>query len=468
LNLRERLQRRGEYIWELPAETVENQRVPVILYLSPALFELLEDEAIRQAANAATLRGVQKAIYVMPDVHVGYGFPVGGVMATDVETGIISPGSVGYDINCLPEGTRILSDLGYSFRIEEYRGERLIGVSGGRGKPVTPVLLFKRKEKRLLRLRTSLGYTLRLTADHPLLTRRGMVAAERLREGEKVALYPFRGVPYEEPPSLTLLERTGDPETDRELGERGLLPLRTDSPVLPRLLKPLGKLSLGTAESPGDHVLHRLLKALLPDDGLPGWMYRLPLWMKRLYVAGILGSCDDLSIPSDSRELLKGVSLLLSELGVTSRLKGRSLLMDAAGENLLKLVAAFFPECSRSLRSELLHRLLGKTALSLVAGGEELTAEAFFQDILWDEVTDLREESYEGWVYDFTVADREHNFVAEGFVVSNCGVRLIATNLRREDVEPRIRELMGEILRKVPSGVGSRGGSPVQVWRISS
>lgn len=106
MGLKEQLVRKGELVWELPKGTVEGQRVPVILYISDALFELLEEDAIRQAANAATLRGVQKAVYVMPDVHVGYGFPVGGVMATDTETGIISPGSVGYDINC---GVRLIA-----------------------------------------------------------------------------------------------------------------------------------------------------------------------------------------------------------------------------------------------------------------------------------------------------------------------------------------------------------------------
>ncbi len=106
MTLKEQLIRKEEYVWELPKETVKGQRVPVILYISDSLFELLEEDAIRQAVNAATLRGVEKAIYVMPDVHVGYGFPVGGVMATDTEIGIISPGSVGYDINC---GVRLIA-----------------------------------------------------------------------------------------------------------------------------------------------------------------------------------------------------------------------------------------------------------------------------------------------------------------------------------------------------------------------
>ena len=106
MGLKEKLVRKGEHVWELPKGVEEGQRVPVVFYLSEDLFELLEEDAIRQALNASKLPGVVKAIYVMPDVHVGYGFPVGGVMATDVGSGVISPGSVGYDINC---GVRLIA-----------------------------------------------------------------------------------------------------------------------------------------------------------------------------------------------------------------------------------------------------------------------------------------------------------------------------------------------------------------------
>lgn len=106
MSLKESLIKVDEFIYELSKNTIQGQKVPVYFYLSDRLFELLEEDAIRQAANAATLPGVEKAIYVMPDVHVGYGFPVGGVMATDIEEGIISPGSIGYDINC---GVRLIA-----------------------------------------------------------------------------------------------------------------------------------------------------------------------------------------------------------------------------------------------------------------------------------------------------------------------------------------------------------------------
>jgi len=106
MGLKEALFRISDYVYMLKENTVVGQRAPVYFYISDRLFEHLEEDAIRQAANAGTLPGVEKAIYVMPDVHVGYGFPVGGVMAVDTQTGIISPGSIGYDINC---GVRLVA-----------------------------------------------------------------------------------------------------------------------------------------------------------------------------------------------------------------------------------------------------------------------------------------------------------------------------------------------------------------------
>ncbi len=132
--LKEKVVKLKDNLWKLPEGSVEGQKVPVILYLSDALFELLEEDAIKQAANAATLRGVEKAIYVMPDVHVGYGFPVGGVMATNTEIGIISPGSVGYDINC---GVRLIATnlhaKDIADRIKELMQEILNNVPAGVG-----------------------------------------------------------------------------------------------------------------------------------------------------------------------------------------------------------------------------------------------------------------------------------------------------------------------------------------------
>lgn len=96
----------GDLEWEVPIGYVPDMRVPGRFFLSMALAETLEEGAIRQLANVATLPGIVKHSLAMPDIHWGYGFPIGGVAAFDKETGIISPGGVGFDINC---GVRLIT-----------------------------------------------------------------------------------------------------------------------------------------------------------------------------------------------------------------------------------------------------------------------------------------------------------------------------------------------------------------------
>lgn len=86
---------------------VNKMNVPVTIYANDFLVsKMVSDRTIDQAANVATLPGVKKHVVVLPDGHEGYGFPVGGVAATDMEEGVISPGGVGYDINC---GVRLIN-----------------------------------------------------------------------------------------------------------------------------------------------------------------------------------------------------------------------------------------------------------------------------------------------------------------------------------------------------------------------
>ncbi len=99
------LKKVNDYIWELPSSYKPGMRVPARFFVSRKMAGSMEKGAIEQAANVATLPGIQVASLVMPDVHVGYGFPIGGVGAFDIEEGVISPGGVGFDINC---GVRVL------------------------------------------------------------------------------------------------------------------------------------------------------------------------------------------------------------------------------------------------------------------------------------------------------------------------------------------------------------------------
>lgn len=104
------LERLDEFVWEIPQSYRKDMRVPARIYASRALLkQALTDKSVEQLINATTLPGIVGYAIAMPDVHQGYGFPVGGVAATRLPDGVISPGAIGYDINC---GVRLLaSDL---------------------------------------------------------------------------------------------------------------------------------------------------------------------------------------------------------------------------------------------------------------------------------------------------------------------------------------------------------------------
>lgn len=94
-----RLIERGPCRWELPPSGA--MRVPVVAFASAALMRDMDDQAIAQAVNVATLPGIVGASYVMPDAHWGYGFPIGGVAAFDADAGgVVSAGGVGFDVSC--------------------------------------------------------------------------------------------------------------------------------------------------------------------------------------------------------------------------------------------------------------------------------------------------------------------------------------------------------------------------------
>src|SRR3954452_1727859 len=93
--------------WEVPAAARDDMRVPARVFADAELVEAIRDDgSLEQLCNVATLPGIVEAALAMPDIHQGYGFPVGGVAATEPPDGIISPGGVGYDINC---GVRLLA-----------------------------------------------------------------------------------------------------------------------------------------------------------------------------------------------------------------------------------------------------------------------------------------------------------------------------------------------------------------------
>src|SRR5438128_5069216 len=135
------LRRIDETLWEIPAGAREDMRVPARVFADEELLAAIRnDSSLEQLQNVATLPGVVDAALAMPDIHQGYGFPVGGVAATDVPHGVVSPGGVGYDINC---GVRLLAapfsaaELGARREALVHEISRRVPAGTGRGGPLS-------------------------------------------------------------------------------------------------------------------------------------------------------------------------------------------------------------------------------------------------------------------------------------------------------------------------------------------
>jgi tRNA-splicing ligase RtcB len=106
MSLDPRLQRIDDYRWRIPRDAARGMRTDVVVYASRGILEHVSgDLSLEQAVNVSMLPGIVGPSLAMPDIHQGYGFPIGGVAATDAQDGVVSPGGVGFDINC---GVRLL------------------------------------------------------------------------------------------------------------------------------------------------------------------------------------------------------------------------------------------------------------------------------------------------------------------------------------------------------------------------
>jgi tRNA-splicing ligase RtcB len=599
----------SDFIWEIPAGVKQCQKVPVKIFADGVLLEKMKsDLTLEQGVNVGCLPGIYKYSIVLPDGHQGYGFPIGGVAAVDADGGVISPGGIGYDINCLPAGTRVLTRLGYTVPVEELvKGGELVSVNGGRVTWTKVKLFMWRWERSLVRIRTRAGFEIRASADHPILTPSGMIRAGEIRVGQRVALFPFEGAPYERPPDVTIISGDGfRPGIRRELEKRGLLPLSARNSKLPYLVKLLGYfigdgafsgkrgrmtafygsregleelrqdiIALGYTPSEircrkrrvrvngreavsrecAVYVSSRSFKELLVALGAPAgrkthsrfrvpeWLKRMPLWMKRLFLAAYFGAKMNKpmtvngynfkqpyvtvskvrELEDNGIEFLEDVAELLGEfdikvLGIRKTEAGRGrvwlrLHISSEPENLTKLWSKIGYEYNPLRRRlalaavawlRLRSRVVEKRASAEIAAGalagagatkscavsvlasefanEKFTKYSIYEgreigpripknftkfeewlsdhvsgDIVWDEVEDVRIEPFNGFVYDVTLDRDPHNFIADGFVVSNCGVRVLRTNLTVDEIKPKLKELVDAIFRLVPPGVGGTG-----------
>ncbi|MHA1222251.1 MAG: intein-containing RctB family protein [Candidatus Heimdallarchaeaceae archaeon] len=631
-----------EVTWEISPSYKKGMRVPARLILTPALKQGIEQRVVDQITNVATLPGIQKYALALPDAHAGYGFPIGGVAAMDMEEGVISPGGVGFDINCLASGTKILSDLGYTLNVEDYeykwKSEKLtsINLENLIHEDSSINRFIKITSKSVYLLKTKAGYEIKATEDHPFWTKEGMIPLKDLESGDDIAIYPFEGVSFEEPNERVLLNEENIREVDlgfdteaiiQELQKRNIIPLKTNSPQLPVLLKILGYAlgdgSLVVYEEKGknskkgivwfygqpedlediridinklgwtcsriysryrnipfiskygnqiinstEHGIKvsarsflTLLHALgLPignkanqDWEIPSWIFELPLWMKRLFLAAFQGA--EMSTPSTAtgfgytfymptiginkktnyiasgKKFFQQYGKLLDEFGVRNVIteekhnytdkKGIEsfrikIQISADSKNLIKFFSQINFEYNRKKRcmanlaivylkhkiSEIEDRTMAKEeALKLYEKGIGITEivnklsvfhninRRFVERVLynglitnprpshlfphfnefiasnistlgnsgmvWDKIVSIEKiKEFNDYVYDFTVNHESHNFIANAMVVSNCGVRMLTTTLEEKEVKPKIRELVDQLFRYVPAGVG--------------
>ena len=259
------LEQVDECCWRIPKSYRPGMRVDGLIFADEKLLgQIRQDQAPEQVANVAFLPGIQHASLAMPDIHWGYGFCIGGVCATDPnEGGVISPGGVGYDINCLSGDSVILHADGYTRPIgemaREWQAAALACFALKESQPACTRVdnWFAQKPRaQVLRLVLESGDEIKATADHPFWTPAGMVPLGQLGTGDRVAVAPFQGVPYEAPSDEVILteqdiaakwtavgkgdEGNGLTQTLDFLRSQEILPLRYSSRALPALCKILG------------------------------------------------------------------------------------------------------------------------------------------------------------------------------------------------------------------------------------
>ncbi len=351
------LEKVDDYRWKIPREYKSGMRTDAIIYASEKMVpSLREDNAPEQAANVAFLPGIVGNSLAMPDIHWGYGFPIGGVAAMDAEEGVISPGGIGFDINCLCEGSRVSTDLGGWMRIEDFEqefrtiiqaSEYSLGIQGGKtwirthGAGPTEkrpsAFMKKASDKKVFRVKTRTGLELLCSEDHPVLTSMGMRETASLRRGDRVAVTYFQGLeldPSVDRREIILAKIFGYLLGDGSLhatGERIRTCAYGELADMERMQKDLHELGYsskiyrrkkdhhipkqyGLVEfSSTNYELHirsadlsRLLiergmpvgRKTVSDHRVPDWIMTAPLVIKRAFLAGLFGA--ELTAPCTS------------------------------------------------------------------------------------------------------------------------------------------------------------------------
>jgi len=188
----------------------KEMRVNAKIIGTDKIIEAAEEEAIKQLTNVACLPGVVEFVWGMPDIHWGYGLPMGAVGAFDFEKGVISSGCTGFDINCLSKDAEVLTEFGYRKKISDFEKnfnkETIKCVNPTSCVKNTKIKYFlKSIPKKVFKVETESGAKIIATDDHPFFTRKGMVPLKNLKINEEVCNYPFEGVEYTSPSSETIV-----------------------------------------------------------------------------------------------------------------------------------------------------------------------------------------------------------------------------------------------------------------------
>jgi len=445
------------------------------------------------------------------------------------------------------------------------------------------VLFFKRPEKELIEIETESGKVIRASKDHPLLTPNGMLDIEKVENGDRVAVFHFDGVEFEERNDVILKEDDVPESAREELKKRGLLPLTYSNEkigIIARLFgyilgdgyiylskeKRKGRKSLRkryiigiSSKSKRDleeisedirrlgfkasrvytrekevkikndygifdvkskenwikinsNAFSNLLIALGMPIGdktsnisIPKWIETAPKWIKRNFLAGLFGA--ELTKPSTIKngitfsqpmltigieknrketgiEFLKGIKKMLEEFEVESNLiyeikgtektVGLRLVISNKEENLEKLwskigyeynlerkvlanLAVAYIRMKKKFKSKLKNRKEKIDFITFEKFVENCKKETKDTGFVFERVIRKTIIPFNDFVYDFTVSHKDHNFVANNFVVHNCGVRVLRTNFTYDEIKPHLKQLLEEIFRAVPAGVGKGG-----------
>jgi len=615
-------------IYEIPKEG--NMNVPARIFSSEKILDnIKKDKTLEQIKNVACLPGIINYAIALPDAHQGYGFPIGGVAAFDLDKGIISPGGVGYDINCLKGDSKILNEFGCYKKIleveKEYQKESLIILDKQelKFKNSKISLFLKKNSDKIIKIKTKSGNEIFATKEHPFFTEKGMKEIDKVSLGDRILLYPFEGIEYEEPKKILLISENDIDKLDKsptsklqiknKLESLGLLPLYLDNEKLPYILKIIGFIfgdgNLSLEKNPqvgfygnkeelelikkdiekigfatsifsrqrrhriktqykeyefereefslkSDSSAFSILLYLLgtpkgnkskQDYIIPSWIMNSVKWYKRLFLASLFGA--ELSSPKtmtnnkfnmygpiysiNKENILHGfnfvnqISAILEEFKIesvllkygTNEVNGTKsnrirLMIYPTSKNLLNLFSKIGYEYNlkktklanaaiiwlkqkekilqfreRTMQKAREMKLKGITKSKII---ECLSSEysnkyfidksIYYQDygrtgsriaycfisfnefvemncygndgFVWDEIESKEEIDYNNLVYDFTINDENHNFIANGFVVSNCSVRLLKTNLTKKDILEKQKKVVDALYRKIPSGVG--------------